>query len=85
MNEHCTPSGNSRTLQALQLPAPLGAHHPTDALRRALYVDCETTGFSPERDPIIEIAMLPFVYVFADGRIAEIHHHEALVYRKETA
>ena len=83
MNEHCTPSGNSRTLQALQLPAPLGAHHPTDALRRALYVDCETTGFSPERDPIIEIAMLPFVYVFADGRIAEILHHEALVYRND--
>ena len=68
-----------RTLHALELPARL-----TDtgdaSLRRALYVDFETTGLSFEHDQAIELALLPFTYAVADGRIAEVLHHEAQVH-----
>ena len=47
---------------------------------RALYVDCEPTGLSVERDQAIEVAMLPFTYTLDDGRIAEVLHHETQVY-----
>ena len=77
MHEHRPPStGDTRTLRALELPARL-ADTGTAALRRALFVDCETTGFSAERDQVIELAMLPFTYALDDGRIAEVLHHEA--------
>ena len=79
MNDHYEPRAETRTLHALELPARLcdtgGA-----ALRRALYVDCETTGLSFERDQAIEVAMLPFTYAVADGRIGEVLHHEAQVH-----
>ena len=77
MHEHRPPSaGDTRTLRALELPARL-ADTGTAELRRALFVDCETTGFSAERDQVIELAMLPFTYALDDGRIAEVLHHEA--------
>jgi DNA polymerase III subunit epsilon len=40
-------------------------------VKRALFVDVETTGLSPERDEIIELAMVPFTYGM-DGRIFEL-------------
>ena len=40
-------------------------------VKRALFVDVETTGLSPERDEIIELAMVPFTYG-PDGRIFEV-------------
>ena len=52
-------------------------------LRRGLYVDCETTGLSIERDQVIEVAMLPFTYAVDDGRIAEVLHHEAQTYLQD--
>ena len=58
---HCADAGKTRTLHPLFLPA--GVSDPGDAeLRRGLYVDCETTGFSPGHDAVIELAMLPFTY-----------------------
>jgi DNA polymerase-3 subunit epsilon len=40
-------------------------------VKRALFVDVETTGLSPEKDEIIELAMVPFTYGI-DGRIFEV-------------
>ena len=82
MNEHCAPT--TRTLHALELPARL-ADTGGAPLRRALYVDCETTGLSVERDQAIELAMLPFTYAAADGRIGEVLHHEAQVHLQDPA
>ena len=81
MNEHREPTASTRTLHALELPARL-CDTGDAALRRALYVDCETTGLSFEHDQAIEVAMLPFTYT-ADGRIAEVLHHEAQVYLQD--
>ena len=58
---NCGDAGEARTLHPLVLPARLS--DPGDAeLRRGLYVDCETTGFRPGHDAVIELAMLPFTY-----------------------
>ena len=76
MSNPCNPTPSTRTLRAIELPQrlcdPGGAE-----LRRGLFVDCETTGLSFERDRVIEVAMLPFIYA-VDGRIADVLHHEAL-------
>ena len=72
----------SVTLYALDLPARL-CDTGSAELRRGLYVDCETTGLSVERDQVIEVAMLPFSYAVDDGRIAEVLHHEAQVYLQD--
>lgn len=40
--------------------------------RLGLFVDVETTGLDPNKDEIIELAMVPFSYAL-DGRIFEIH------------
>jgi DNA polymerase-3 subunit epsilon len=42
------------------------------AVKRALFVDVETTGLSSEEDEIIELAMVPFTYGI-DGRIFEVN------------
>lgn len=41
------------------------------ATRTGLFVDVETTGLDPQKDEIIELAMVPFTYG-RDGRIFEI-------------
>ena len=51
-------------------------------LRRGLYVDCETTGFSPEHDAVIELALLPFTYTLA-GTVVEVLHDEAQAHRND--
>lgn len=40
--------------------------------RLGLMIDVETTGLDPEKDEVIELAMVPFTYGI-DGRIFEIH------------
>ena len=80
MRERADPT-DTRTLHALALPArlcdPMGAE-----LRRGLYVDCETTGFSPEHDAVIELALLPFTYTLA-GTVVEVLHDEAQAHRND--
>ena len=74
-------ASETRTLHPLVLPARLS--DPGDAeLRRGLYVDCETTGFSPEHDAVIELAMLPFTYTLG-GSLVEVLHDEAQVHRND--
>ena len=79
MHEDSQPPPRTRTLHALELPARL-ADTGDARLRRALYVDCETTGFSVEHDEVIELALLPFTYAVDDGRVAEVLHDEAQVH-----
>ena len=79
MNAHRQPTADTRTLHRLDLPAHL-CDTGDAALRRALYVDCETTGLNIEHDQAIELALLPFTYAVGDGRIAEVLHHEAQVH-----
>ena len=74
-------SCETRTLRALALPARLSEPGP-GPLRRALYVDCETTGLSHEEDDVIELALLPFTYA-PDGRVVDVLHHEAQVHRSD--
>lgn len=40
--------------------------------RLGLFVDVETTGLDPQKDEVIELAMVPFTYS-SDGRIFQIH------------
>ena len=55
---------------------------PYGRLRRGLYVDCETTGFSSEHDAVIELALLPFTYTLA-GTVVEVLHNEAQAHRND--
>ena len=82
MDRHRESSPDTRTLRRLELPARLADTGDAE-LRRALYVDCETTGLSSEHDVAIELALLPFTYAPADGRIAEVLHHEAQVHLQD--
>jgi DNA polymerase III subunit epsilon len=63
-------TGNFRVLRKVSprrfINTPDGA-----ATKRALFVDVETTGLTPERDEIIELAMVPFTYGM-DGMIFEV-------------
>ena len=79
MHRQAESADETRTLRALALPARL-CDTGDAPLRRALYVDCETTGLSFEHDQAIELAMLPFTYAPSDGRIGEVLHHEAQVH-----
>ena len=75
------PPADARTLHPLVLPERL--FDPGDAeLRRAVFVDVETTGLSYEHDDVIELAALPFTYTL-DGRVAEVLHAEAQVHRHD--
>ena len=75
-------AGETRTVHPLALPARFSDPGEEVELRRGLYVDCETTGFSPEHDAVIELAMLPFSYTL-DGRVVEVLHDEAQVHRND--
>ena len=74
-------TSQARTLHALVLedhPHPAGS----GPLRRGLFVDCETTGFSSEHDALIELAMLPFDYTL-DGHITHVHRDPARTWRQD--
>ena len=74
-------ASETRTLHPLAFPARLSDPGAAE-LRRGLYVDCETTGFSPEHDAVIELALLPFTYTLA-GTVVEVLHNEAQSHRND--
>lgn len=47
-------------------------------LRRAIFVDTETTGLDGEADEVIELAMVPFDYERDSGKIVAVHVDLAL-------
>ena len=78
---HPSDASETRTLHPLAFPARLSDPGAAE-LRRGLYVDCETTGFSPEHDALIELALLPFTYTLA-GTVVEVLHDEAQAHRND--
>ena len=78
---HSSDASETRTQHPLAFPARLSDPGARE-LRRGLYVDCETTGFSPEHDAVIELAMLPFTYTLA-GTALEVLHDEAQAHRND--
>ena len=78
---HASDADETRTLHPLAFPARLSDAGSAE-LRRGLYVDCETTGFSPEHDAVIELALLPFTYTL-EGALVEVLHDEGEVHRND--
>lgn len=70
MAEALQATGEYRVLRKLQPP---GRYEAEDAavLRRAVFLDVETTGLDAARHEIIELAMVPFTYG-QDGRIFSV-------------
>lgn len=62
-------SGDYRVLR--RLPVPAGGVVPMSHMKRAVFLDVETTGLDPNVDGIIELAILPFWYEDS-GRIAGV-------------
>ncbi len=60
-------TGDYRVLRRLQVPG--GNFIPMPHMKRAVFLDVETTGLDPNVDEIIELAMVPFWYEDS-GRIA---------------
>ena len=69
--EQLTATGDYRVLRRLQ---PVDRYHddnPAIEKRIGLYLDTEATGLDPDRDRIIELALVPFEYD-TEGRIYRI-------------
>ena len=63
---------NFRVLRRVPPVAEWGLEPSTLATRRAVLVDTETTGLDPDRDELIELALLPFDYERDTGRIVSV-------------
>jgi DNA polymerase-3 subunit epsilon len=63
-------TGEYRVLRKLQLPTRY-EYDTSTVLRRAIFLDVETTGLDAARHEIIELAMVPFTYA-PDGRVFDV-------------
>jgi len=70
MAEALSATGQYRVLRRL-VPRSILLTDDGSPKRNGLLVDVETTGLDPDRDEIIELAMVPFTYGI-DGRIFRI-------------
>ena len=70
MAETLAASGEYRIQRRLKRRANRSPEAGAD-LKVALFVDVETTGLDPQKDEIIELAMVPFTYG-PDGQIYEV-------------
>ena len=73
-------SGNYRVLRRFQPLQHYGAPDAS-AIARGVLIDVETTGLDRQHDAVIELAVLPFEYARASGRVGRVH--ECLVYRED--
>lgn len=70
-------SGDYRVLRRLK-PRPRAEAPPSEETRLGLFVDVETTGLDPEKDEIIELAMLPFRYSLSGAVIETLDAFDRL-------
>ena len=70
MAEKLVASGQYRVLRKLRRRAPV-VPPKTTPTRMGLFVDVETTGLDPQKNEIIELAMVPFIYGL-DGEIFDV-------------
>ena len=73
-------SGNYRVLRRFQPLQHYGAPDAS-ASSRGVLIDVETTGLDRQHDSVIELAVLPFEYARASGRVGRVH--DCLVYRED--
>ncbi|GAM96837.1 polymerase epsilon subunit [alpha proteobacterium U9-1i] len=71
-------SPDHRILRRIPPVANWGLRGSSNDVRRAVFVDVETTGLDQDRDEVIELALLPFSYDRHSGEIIEIMERDAL-------
>lgn len=71
-------SPDHRLLRRLPPVANWSLARSQGEVRRAVMVDCETTGLDPDADEVIELALLPFEYERETGRIVSVDEAGAL-------
>lgn len=72
-------SANHRVLKRVPPLSEWSLRNPPAAndIRRAIYVDVESTGLNQDQDEVIELALLPFDYVRDTGEIVRVFEDEA--------
>lgn len=65
-------SGDFRLIRRIPTPEAWALPAPRGDLRRAVFLDTETTGLDHDRDEVIELAMVPFDYERDTGRIVKV-------------
>lgn len=71
-------SANYRVLRRVPEPSSWRLAPAVGETRRAVLVDTETTGLDIDKDEVIELALLPFVYERDTGRIVAVDLANAL-------
>jgi len=71
-------SADYRLLRRVPEPSQWALAHGGGELRRGVLLDTETTGLDPDRDEVIELALLPFEYERDSGRIVAVDSEGAL-------